>query len=207
MLRALSCSSSGGLRRKCIYAASDIVMTIPEAAQIQLRRGPPEDEQGNARNMQRILINVLYVNKQEFCASSWRSNQGLCYDARLNNHKDDAIQSLPMTASTDRFPSEWPRRPPYGRSRHIRRPKQATENALLTHYSGRVTQICVFNTVKLGTSASSPYCHSTRGNVSRRVTPSSTTRVFGEYFLKISVHKNSQRICYKFLKKHIIKVD
>jgi len=27
---------------------------------------------------------------------------------------------------------------------------------LLTHYSGRVTQICVFNTVKLGTSASSP---------------------------------------------------
>ena len=26
----------------------------------------------------------------------------------------------------------------------------------LTHYSGRVTQICVFNTVKLGTSASSP---------------------------------------------------
>ena len=27
---------------------------------------------------------------------------------------------------------------------------------LLTHNSGRVTQICVFNTVKLGTSASSP---------------------------------------------------
>jgi len=26
----------------------------------------------------------------------------------------------------------------------------------LTHYSGRMTQICVFNTVKLGTSASSP---------------------------------------------------
>ena len=25
-----------------------------------------------------ILINVLYVNKQEFCASSWRSNQGYC---------------------------------------------------------------------------------------------------------------------------------
>ena len=56
---------------------------------------------------------------------------------------------------------------------------------------GRVTQICVFNTVKLGTSASSPYCHSTRGNVSRGITPSSTTRVFDEYFLKISVHKNS----------------
>jgi len=27
---------------------------------------------------------------------------------------------------------------------------------ILTHYSGLVTQICVFNTVKLGTSASSP---------------------------------------------------
>ena len=27
---------------------------------------------------------------------------------------------------------------------------------VLTHYSGRVTQFCVFNTVKLGTSASSP---------------------------------------------------
>ena len=28
--------------------------------------------------------------------------------------------------------------------------------SILTHNSGRVTQICVFNTVKLGTSASSP---------------------------------------------------
>jgi len=26
-------------------------VTIPEGAYIQLRRGPPEDEQGNARNM------------------------------------------------------------------------------------------------------------------------------------------------------------
>jgi len=26
-------------------------VTIPEAAYIQLRRGPPEDEQGNTRNM------------------------------------------------------------------------------------------------------------------------------------------------------------
>jgi len=25
-----------------------------------------------------ILINVLYVNKQEFCASSWRSTKVLC---------------------------------------------------------------------------------------------------------------------------------
>ena len=38
-------------------------VTIPEAAYIQLRRRPPEGEQGNARNMYRILINVLYVNK------------------------------------------------------------------------------------------------------------------------------------------------
>jgi len=38
-------------------------VTIPEAAYIQLRRRPPEDEQGNARNMYRILINVLYINK------------------------------------------------------------------------------------------------------------------------------------------------
>jgi hypothetical protein len=45
--------------------------------------------------------------------------------------------------------------------------------------------------VKLGTYASSAQCYSTRGNVSRGITPSSTTRVFGEYFLKISVHKNS----------------
>ena len=30
----------------------------------------------NARNVKGSLINVLYVNKQEFSASSWRSNQG-----------------------------------------------------------------------------------------------------------------------------------
>jgi hypothetical protein len=38
-------------------------VTIPEAAYIQLRHRPPEDEQDDAGNMQRILINVLYVNK------------------------------------------------------------------------------------------------------------------------------------------------
>jgi len=38
-------------------------VTIPEAAYIQIRHGPPQDEKGNARNMKRILINVLYVNK------------------------------------------------------------------------------------------------------------------------------------------------
>jgi hypothetical protein len=62
IFRALTWSSSGGLRRNCIYAASGSFLTgaqdshlqtvtIPEAAYIQLRRGPPEDEQGNARNM------------------------------------------------------------------------------------------------------------------------------------------------------------
>ena len=50
-------------------------VTIPEAAYIQLRRRSHEDEQGNARNMEKILINVLYVNKQEFYASSWRSTK------------------------------------------------------------------------------------------------------------------------------------
>jgi hypothetical protein len=55
MFRALPCSSSGGLRLNCVYAASDDshlqTLTIPHAAYIQLRRRPPEDEQGNARNM------------------------------------------------------------------------------------------------------------------------------------------------------------
>jgi hypothetical protein len=39
-------------------------VTIPQAAYVQLRRRPPEDEQGNAQNMYRILVNVLlYVNE------------------------------------------------------------------------------------------------------------------------------------------------
>ena len=65
MFRALLCSSSGGEPRNCIYAASGIVtqshrssfltgahdshlqrVAIPEAAYIQLRRRPFEDEQG-----------------------------------------------------------------------------------------------------------------------------------------------------------------
>jgi hypothetical protein len=41
-------------------------VTIPEAAYIQLPRRPLEDEQGDARNIQRILINVLYVNNKNF---------------------------------------------------------------------------------------------------------------------------------------------
>jgi hypothetical protein len=78
MFRALPRSSSG-LRHNCIYATSSIVtvcrwlscapvkkelslltgaqdshlqtVAIPEVAYIQLWRGPPEDEQGNVRNM------------------------------------------------------------------------------------------------------------------------------------------------------------
>jgi len=60
MFRALPCSSSGAPHHNCICAASGIVtlcrwlscalvkkgVTIPEAAHIQLRRGPPDDEQG-----------------------------------------------------------------------------------------------------------------------------------------------------------------
>jgi len=79
MFRALPCSSSGGLRRNCIYAAFGIVTVCrwlscapvkkelflnrctrqsPADSDdtrgciyIQLRRRPPEDEQGNARKM------------------------------------------------------------------------------------------------------------------------------------------------------------
>jgi hypothetical protein len=67
-------------------------VTMPEASYIQLRRRPPEDEQGNARKMYRILINVLYINKQVFCASSWRSKR-LWYDARSTNHQDQNYYS------------------------------------------------------------------------------------------------------------------
>ena len=57
MFRALPCSSSGGLRPNCssfLTGAQDSHLqkvTIPEAAYIQLRRRPLEDEQANARNM------------------------------------------------------------------------------------------------------------------------------------------------------------
>jgi hypothetical protein len=54
MFLALLCSSSGGLRPYCIYAASSFLtgaqdshlqrVTIPEAAYIQLAGRPPEDE-------------------------------------------------------------------------------------------------------------------------------------------------------------------
>ena len=67
MFRALPCSYSGDLRRSSfLTGAQDSHLqrvTISEAAYIQLRRRPPADEQGNARNMWRILINVLHINK------------------------------------------------------------------------------------------------------------------------------------------------
>ena len=61
MFRVLPCSSSGGLRRNCIYIWSlwyrHSLQSPAESDDtrgciyIQLRRRPPEDEQGNARNM------------------------------------------------------------------------------------------------------------------------------------------------------------
>jgi len=82
MFRAVRCSSSGGLILSMQQLISSLSvgdcsvhwltgaqdshlqrMTIPEAACMKLRLGRPEDEQGNGRNMYRILINLLYVNK------------------------------------------------------------------------------------------------------------------------------------------------
>ena len=73
------------------YGAQDSHLhrvTIPEVAYIQLRRRRPEDEQDNARNMQRILINVFYVNNYKFCALSSKSTTVIYYDARSSNHEE-----------------------------------------------------------------------------------------------------------------------
>jgi len=52
MFRALPCSSSGVLSFPTDAQDSHLQrVAIPEAAYIQLRRRPPEDEQSNARNM------------------------------------------------------------------------------------------------------------------------------------------------------------
>jgi hypothetical protein len=51
------------MRRTCLADEQLPAYQRLEAAYIQLRPRPPEDEQRNARNMWRILINVLYVNK------------------------------------------------------------------------------------------------------------------------------------------------
>jgi len=40
------------LRKDFLTGAQDLqTVTIPEAAHIRVRHGPPDDEQGNARNM------------------------------------------------------------------------------------------------------------------------------------------------------------
>jgi hypothetical protein len=56
MLRESTCSSSGVLRRNCSFLTGGQdrhlqTVTIPVAASIQLRRRPPEDEQGNTGNL------------------------------------------------------------------------------------------------------------------------------------------------------------
>jgi hypothetical protein len=51
MFRALACSFSGGSFLTGAQDSHPQTVTIPEAAYIQLRRRPPEDEQANARNM------------------------------------------------------------------------------------------------------------------------------------------------------------
>jgi hypothetical protein len=79
MFRAVRCSSSGGL----IVSVQPLVSSLSAGdcpvhrctgqspAESDNTRGcidkirPPEDEQGTARNMYRILINVLYRVSQE----------------------------------------------------------------------------------------------------------------------------------------------
>jgi len=57
MFQALPCSSSRGLRLGYRHSLQVTVLctrqrvAISEAAYIKLRRGPPDDEQDNARNM------------------------------------------------------------------------------------------------------------------------------------------------------------
>jgi hypothetical protein len=49
-------------------------VTLPEATYKQLRHRPPEVEQGIARNIEMILINILYVNK--YLSIKLQINQG-----------------------------------------------------------------------------------------------------------------------------------
>jgi len=63
-------------------------VTIPEAAYIQLRRRPPEDEQVNARNTYRILINVLYIKIIKNFVHQVGNEPRLYYDARSTDHQD-----------------------------------------------------------------------------------------------------------------------
>jgi hypothetical protein len=52
--------------------------------------------------------------------------------------------------------------------------------------------------VKLGAVASPALCHSTKGNVSRDITPSSIARILGKCSLKILVHKSNRRFYINF---------
>jgi len=67
LLKSSTCSFLTGAQDSHLQT-----VMIPEAEYIQLRRRPSEDEQDNDRNMWRILIKILYINKKEFCASSWK---------------------------------------------------------------------------------------------------------------------------------------
>jgi hypothetical protein len=56
MLQTTPCSFSGGLCRNCSFLTGGQgshlqTVTIPEAKSLQLRRRPPEDEQGSTGNM------------------------------------------------------------------------------------------------------------------------------------------------------------
>jgi len=50
LLKSCTCFEHYPAHLQQVYVVT-VYMTIPEAAHIQLRRGPPEDEQGTARNM------------------------------------------------------------------------------------------------------------------------------------------------------------
>jgi hypothetical protein len=55
--------------------------------------------------MRRILINVLYVNKQEFSASSWRSNQGLTKNVYFIIPKYVKVK-IPKTSTESNYPQK-----------------------------------------------------------------------------------------------------
>ena len=76
---------------------------------IQLRSRPPEDEQSNSRNIQRISINMLYVNKREFCASSWRSNKVIlrCTVNRSSRKTSSILLWEPEISQTEREDSHF----------------------------------------------------------------------------------------------------
>ena len=72
MLKPTRCSLVKQYLGKRLYYAENISLMCTYNYDVDLLMMSRD----NARNMQRSLINILYVNKQEFSASSWRSNQG-----------------------------------------------------------------------------------------------------------------------------------